>query len=222
MNKVRNYHSMTGFLDLLFLTLLGFVFLFMMAFMLITPEKKQADIKTKAEYVITLTWDKDSLDDIDLWLQDPIGNTLYFQAQDVGFMHLDRDDLGFSNDSIALPDGRIKSIKINQEIASIRGFITGEWVLNIHMYNKRDFTNLSYKHNKIKPTNVEVKIEKLNPYKLINYKTYIMKKHWEEITVVRFTMSAGGEIMSMSDLPKKLIKDSPVAGNSSLPSGEEY
>jgi len=219
MNRGRNYHSSTSFLDLLFNTVLVYVFLFFMAFLLITPEQKQSDIKTKAEFIVTLTWDDESVDDVDLWMEDPLGDTLYFRSTDVNFMHLDRDDLGFANDSITMPDGRVVSVSRNQEIASIRGFIPGEWILNIHMYNKRDFTDAKHNKNGIKPTNVKIKLEKINPsVKTIVYKTYVMRKHWEEITVVRFTMSANGDIISVSDLPKKLLFDSPIANDYTAPS----
>lgn len=195
--KLRNrYHNNTSFLDLLFNTLLAFVFLFIMAFLLIVPEKKDASIETKAEYVITLTWDDESEDDVDVWLEDPTSAVMSFQKREVNLTHLDRDDLGKKKDVIILQDGTEVEYKHNQEIVTIRGFIPGEWILNIHMYNKRDK----------KPTNVEVRIDKLNPsVKTIIYKKFIMNENWEEITVTRFTMTARGEILSMNDLFKELV-----------------
>ncbi len=198
MSYKKNYHSNIGFRDLLFNILLVFVFLFFISFVLIAPVKKEANISTKAEYIITLTWDDDSLDDIDTWLEDPLENILFFRSQDKGFMHLDKDDLGAYNDTIVMPDGTVVLIKTNQEIVTIRGFIPGEWVLNIHMFRKRSD----------KPSGVSVKVEKLNPtVKTIIYKEYIMDTAWEEITVARFTMTTNGEIIDMDDLPKSLIKD---------------
>lgn len=198
MSYLRNYHSNVGFRDLLFNTLLVFVFLFFTALLLIAPVKKEADITTKAEYIITLTWTEESTDDMDMWLRDPLGNILFFRNQSKGFMHLDKDDLGALNDTITMPDGTEVIININQEIVTIRGFIPGEWILNIHMYRKR------YD----KPSEVEVKVEKLNPsVKTVIYKEYSMDTAWEEITVARFIMAADGEIIDMDDLPKSLIQD---------------
>lgn len=198
MGYLRRYHSNTGFRDLLFNTLLVFVFLFVISFLLIAPEKKEADISTKAEYVITLTWTDDSSDDIDVWLQDPIGNILFFRNQDEGFMHIDRDDLGSLNDTITMPNGIEVVVNENQEIVTIRGFIPGEWILNIHMFRKR------YD----KPSRVKVKMEKLNPTVTMTiFKEYSMNKKWEEITVARFTMTANGDIIDMDDVPRSLIKD---------------
>ena len=57
-----------GFTDLLFNTLIGFVFLFVIAFLLIAPpvptDKK---IDPKAEILIILTWPEGSSKDIDMW-----------------------------------------------------------------------------------------------------------------------------------------------------------
>jgi hypothetical protein len=197
MRPRRIYYNNTSFLDLLFNTLVGFVFLFIIAFLLINPSIKKADIKTKAEFVITVTWSDDSQDDVDTWLQDPAGNVLHFRQKDVGLAHLDRDDLGKINDTIILDGGRRVEYTHNQELATIRGFLTGEWVLNVHMYSKRDPN----------PTLVEVRIDKLNPkVETVFYKKIMMKSRWEEITVTRFVMTNQGDIINWDDLPKTLVK----------------
>ena len=197
MRPRRIYYNNTSFLDLLFNTLVGFVFLFIIAFLLINPSIKKADIKTKAEFVITVTWSDDSQDDVDTWLQDPAGNVLHFRQRDVGLAHLDRDDLGKLNDTITLDDGRRVEYPHNQELTTIRGFLTGEWVLNVHMYNKRDAN----------PILVEVRIDKLNPkVETVFYKKIVMKSRWEEITVTRFVMTNQGDIINWDDLPKTLVK----------------
>lgn len=197
MRPRRIYYNNTSFLDLLFNTLVGFVLLFIIAFLLINPNIKKADIKTKAEFVISVTWSDNSQDDVDTWLQDPAGNVLHFRQKDVGLAHLDRDDLGHLNDIITLDDGRRVEYTHNQELTTIRGFITGEWVLNVHMYSKRDEN----------PTLVEVRIDKLNPtVQTLFYKKIVMKNKWEEITVTRFVMTSQGDIINWDDLPKKLLK----------------
>jgi hypothetical protein len=190
-------------LDLLFNTLVGFVFLFIVSFLLINPSIKKADIKTKAEFVITVTWSDNSRDDVDTWLQDPVGNILHFRQKDVGLAHLDRDDLGKANDVIILDDGSRVEYPHNQELTTIRGFLSGEWVLNLHMYSKRD----------LNPTLVEVRIDKLNPQvQTIFYKKIEMKRRWEEITVTRFVMTNQGEIISWDELPKTLLKHAALPG----------
>jgi len=203
MKPRRIYYNNTSFLDLLFNTLVGFVFLFIIAFLLINPSLKKADIKTKAEFVITVTWSDNSQDDVDTWLQDPAGNVLHFRQRDVGLAHLDRDDLGKINDTIILEDGRRVEYPHNQELTTIRGFLPGEWVLNVHMYNKRDAN----------PILVEVRIDKLNPkVETVFYKKVVMKTRWEEITVTRFVMTNQGDIIDWDDLPKTLVKIASLPG----------
>lgn len=203
MRPRRIYFNNTSFLDLLFNTLVGFVFLFIVSFLLINPSIKKADIKTKAEFVITVTWSDNSRDDVDTWLQDPVGNILHFRQKDVGLAHLDRDDLGKVNDVITLDDGRRVEYPHNQELTTIRGFLSGEWVLNLHMYSKRD----------LNPTLVEVRIDKLNPQvQTVFYKKIEMKRRWEEITVTRFVMTNQGEIISWDELPKTLLQHAALPG----------
>lgn len=192
----RNYHNSTSFLDLLFNTLLGFVLLFFISSLMMNPIAKKGDIDTKAEFVITVTWEDENDDDVDTWLRDPLGNVVYFRQKEAGLTHLDRDDLGKLNDRITLEDGTTYEYPHNQEITSIRGFIGGEWVLNVHMYSKRS----------PEPTKVEVRIDRLNPVvKTIFHREIFMERQWEEITVSRFVMTDHGEILSWDDLPKKLV-----------------
>ena len=197
----KSYANKTPFLDVLFNTLLGFVLLFTMAFMMMNVEKQDANAKMKAEYLISITWQDKSADDVDVWMEDPLGNVLFFRNKEIPMAHLDRDDLGIVNDTVILPNGVREIYERNQEIVTIRGFIPGEWILNIHMYRKIDK----------EPAIVEVRMDKINPkFKTIFSKKYTMGTFWEEITVSRFTMSADGQIMSLDDLPKRLIKSTVV------------
>jgi len=193
----KTYYNQTSMLDLLFNTLVGFVFLFVMAFLLINPITEKHNVRTNAEYIISLTWPDDNKNDIDVWLEDPAGHLLWFRAKDVGLMHLDRDDLGWDSDKITLADGSEISYDHNQEIVTIRGFIPGEWTLNVHWYKEKCK----------KKAEVLVQFSKLNPsVKLLLSKRITFKEEWEEITVSRFTMSRKGDITNWDTLPKKLVK----------------
>lgn len=193
----RSHKSNTVLLDLLFLMLLGIVAMFFLSWMMINPTKSKADIETKAEYVITVTWPKGCTDDVDTWLMNPLEQIVWYSNKEVGLMHLDRDDLGSSTDVLVLPDGRIVEYIYNQELTTIRGFIPGEWVLSIHMYSKKDSN----------PIEVLVAIDKLNPIvKRVFQKAFQMATHWEEITVARMEMTGNGDILKWDDLPKKMVK----------------
>jgi len=184
------------FTDLLFNLLLGYAFLFIISFLLIQPIVKKAEVSTQAEFIITVTWPVDNSDDIDTWLEDPLGNLIWFRQKENGLMHIDRDDIGSISDTVKLADGTIIKYPYNQEITTIRGFIPGEWILNIHVYRKRE------SH----PTLVNVTVDKLNPtIQTIILKKIEMTQSWEEVTVARFEMTSNGDIMSIEDLPKKLV-----------------
>lgn len=200
-NEMRSYYNPTTFHDLLMNSLLGFIMLFIIALLLINPAKKDAEIKKPpAEYMITITWPHGYESDVDIWVEDPIGNKLFFRQKDIGLMHLDRDDLGDANDVVWVNGQRI-TFDYNHEIVTIRGFISGEWIVNIHMYNKKDNG----------PVPVIVKMDKLNPtvVTVVN-KTIILKTNWQEVTVARFQMSNDGEILQWDNTFKKIIEDSGV------------
>lgn len=194
----RTYHNATSFLDLLFNCVVGFVMLFIIAFLLVSPiTQKKADIETKAEYVITVTWPDGNKNDVDTWLQDPRGKVMFYRNKDIGMAHLDRDDLGDINDIITLPNGTQIAYTHNQELTTIRGFVPGEWVLNLHLYNVRSQGN----------TPVEVKMDKLNPIvQTVLLETIVLEQKGQEKTVSRFTMTSDGEIISWDKTPKELIQ----------------
>lgn len=197
----KSYSSAIGFLDLLFNCLIVFVFMFVMAFAQIEPEAKKAELKTKAEYIITMTWPQEDSNDVDIWIMDPVGNLISFKKKSAGLTHIDRDDLGHAGDKFVTSDGQIVEYDYNQEIVTIRGFIPGEWIINIHLYKQ---------NQKVKPSMVKIRMDKLNPsvVSVLN-ETVILRYHWEEVTVIRFVMSSTGQIISRNKIPISLIKKHP-------------
>ena len=201
--RPKSYHSNTSFLDILFNTLVGFVLLFIIAFLLISPVKKKKEIEQKAEYVITVTWPGELSDDIDSWLEDPMENIMYFRKREVGLMHLDRDDLGKSNDHQFVPGIGSVNYPYNREITTIRGIMPGEYVFNVHLYRK------DHEGNSIPVT---VILEKLNPHvKLLYSKTVVLSELWEEKMIIRFVLDVDGEITESYFIYKPLVEK--VIGN---------
>ena len=94
--KILSIESSNGdaFTDLLFNALLGFAFMFFISFALIQKPQDGGKIDSKAEFIISAEWEDHHPDDIDLIVEDPQGNIVYFQRQQAGLMHLDRDDRG--------------------------------------------------------------------------------------------------------------------------------
>ena len=82
------------FTDVLFNALLGFAFMFSVAFIMIRPEITEGKVNPKAEFLITAQWPDNHPDDIDLIVEDGTGNLVWFDTREAGLMHLDRDDRG--------------------------------------------------------------------------------------------------------------------------------
>src|SRR5260221_6939503 len=111
---------------MLFKALQVIAFLFFITLMMIAPEAKSGKVDSKAEFLITITWPDNHPDDIDLFVQDPLGHIVFYRRREAGFMVLDRDDRGGANDFILVGDTKVNS-PIRQEIVSIRGIVAGEY-----------------------------------------------------------------------------------------------
>ena len=194
----RNYHTNMAFLDLLFNTLLCFAALFCLAFILINPSKKNKTVEAKAEFMITIIWPADMDDDVDTYVEDPEGNLVAFNRREQGLMHLDRDDVGFSSDRIQTSFGVVE-YKENREIVSLRGIVPGEYVVNVHMYTKRED----------KETPVTILLEKINPFKLFTARNVVLVQQGDEKTAFRFTLDDEGKVIDTNDLEKSLTSKNP-------------
>ena len=179
------YGSSVAFTDLLFNIVVGLAFLFLLAFILMNPIAKEKDVEEKSDFIIVMTWDNDSGDDIDLWVRDPGGRIVSFRNREIGFMHLDRDDLGLSNDKVQGPDGKMIYIYRNKEVISLRGFNEGTYLVNAHVYNKKP-----WKDKKLKPSTVKVELIKLNPYSEVAQAKFVAAKRGQEFTAFHFTLDA--------------------------------
>jgi len=216
----NKYKSTIGFTDMLFNILVGFAFLFIVAFLLIKPEAKKEDFERKAEFVIVMEWDHDEPDDIDLYVQDPTQTKVHFRLPITNFMYLDKDDLGFANDIVKNVDGTITKVNINREVVTIRGIIPGEYIINAHYYSARKWTGQTlstniddpdnYDQRKGGPTgkNLTVKIElhKVDPYKIwwIGEKTFTHRG--QEETFMRFTIDPDGkQVGDFTYVEKKFV-----------------
>ncbi|OED38198.1 hypothetical protein AB833_20715 [Chromatiales bacterium (ex Bugula neritina AB1)] len=183
------------FTDLLFNILLGFILLFFIAILFLSPTKDSGKININAEYVISVTWADNSPDDIDTWVEDPNGNIVWFRNRSSGLVHLDRDDRGMLNDTITVEGKQIDN-PLNQEIAAIRGIVAGEYIVNVHYYDSETR----------QPVPVTVKVSRINPvYTVAYYGETKLNTKGEEKTAVRFTLGADGSISNINQLPKQLV-----------------
>ena len=202
--RIRTYGSQIAFIDLLFNTLVGFVFLFVLAFILINPVAKKSNVEVIAEFIITVSWPDQSADDVDTWVKDPAGNIVGFKMKDRGLMNLDRDDLGRSNDTITTTNGEKLYVRQNIEHITIRGIIPGEYVVNVHLYRRVPKNEVKDEHY-FEVIPVRVNVEKLNPYGVVYIKDVTLAIKGEEKTVLRFTVNEDGDVTDINELPFKII-----------------
>ena len=202
---MRKYQSNLAFVDFLFILLLAFISMFILALILINPVTKKSEVERKAEFLITLEWDKESRDDVDIWVEDPLGKVVSFRNKTVDVMHLDKDDLGQLNDTIRFPDGSTQVIHLNREVVTLRGWVEGEYTINAHMYNKRDRSHPSDANSYGHPTNVKVEMLRINPYKILFEEKFILTHRGEEVTIRRVTLNKDGEIIATNKREKSFV-----------------
>jgi len=83
---------------------------------------------------------------------------------------------------------------INQEVVTIRGIVSGEYIVNLQYY--KALTQ--------KPVTATVKIEKVNPsLKVVYVDKVTLQNEDDEMTVVRFNLDANGEVQNINHLQKK-------------------
>ncbi|RKZ67757.1 MAG: hypothetical protein DRQ48_09380 [Gammaproteobacteria bacterium] len=184
------------FTDLLFNSLLAFTLLFLITILFLNPPAKKGIIDPKAEFIITVKWDDNSPDDVDTWVRDPSGATVWFRNNEVGLMHLDRDDRGIAKDSIVVNGIEVIN-PLNQEVITIRGNVPGEYIVNVHYYNSKT----------LRQANVEVRGIKVNPrLEVIYYGTLVLENKGDEKTAFRFTIDAEGNVSNVNTLFKSIVE----------------
>jgi hypothetical protein len=181
---------------MLFKALQVLAFLLFIALLVVAPDAKEGKVDPKAEFLITTSWPDNHPDDIDLFVQDPIGNMVWYRRREAGFMVLDRDDRGGANDFILVNGQKVLS-PIRQEIVSIRGIVAGEYTVNIY-----HFAALTGR-----PVPVSVKVEKLNPtVQVVHYDTIELDHGGMEKTAVRFVVDQSGTVTDVNRNEKSLLQ----------------
>ena len=192
---LNNGEGQDAFTDLLFNSLLGFAFMFAIAFMLISDPSDGGKIDSKAEILISVRWPDQHPDDVDAIVESPQGGLVWYHNRDTGLMHLDRDDRGIFADKMNV-NGATNSNPINQETITIRALQSGEYVVNL----------LHYQANYDKPLTVDVKVEKLNPeVELVYYGSHELKGVGDVQTAVRFSIDSKNNISDVNQIQKRLL-----------------
>jgi len=172
-------------------------FLFFIALLAIAPEANDGKIVSKAEFIVTLDWPDNHPDDLDLFVQDAVGNVAWYRHREAGFMVLERDDRGGFNDFILVNGKKIPS-PIREEIVAIRGIFPGEYTVNVSHFQAT--TGL--------PVPATVKVQKLNPTTQVVFDNVVTVDHTgDEKTVVRFTLDDAGNVIDVNSRQKSLIEN---------------
>lgn len=196
----RPNSTTTAFLDVLFNTILGFFILLILTMVLVNPKAKNKteDISLKAEIVVSISWPDNNTDDVDLLVQIPTGDIVFFRKKEAPLANLDRDDTGVNSDVIVI-DGVRTISNTNWENVTIRKKIAGKYVVNVLMYNKREDST----------TPVNIKVIGLNPFRLIHQgKVFLDSAHQEETAVV-FQLDGNGNVVNKHSNHTSLIEGNP-------------
>lgn len=200
------FKSDLAFLDMLFNMTLAFAFLFLIAFLLINPPAPtDPGVKLKAEYVITMSWPDEVMDDIDLWLMAPDGEKIMYKHRDGKFITLDRDDRGGPGDIITDDRAQTTWIKSNREMMTIRAVVPGRYVVACHVFSIRDnYGGVST--DKILPYPVKLEMIRLNPRLTEVGKSEVtVTAHGEERVFFAFIVHADGNVTLDKDADDSIV-----------------
>ncbi len=154
--------------------------------------EEKAGLRTEGKYAIVLQWPGESADDVDLYVRDPSGRIVFFNARERGQMHLEHDDRGKQQGQKASTDAP----RTREERVIMRGVIPGEYIVNVHMYHKWDTA----------PTPVRVRLVALKGIDdELAERDLVLSTNGAEATAFRFTMSEGGTVTGTNRLERRLI-----------------
>ena len=190
----KKFFSFRPFIDVLFCCLLMLVAIL---FLLKTEEEKTKMRPPNVLYEVVLTWDGESDDDLDLYVQAASGHVVSFNNREGGqgsLISLDHDALGKSRNN-SLPNEAGKIVNFNEEIVSFRGATEGENIVTVHVYLKRDD----------EPIKATIKLIKIKPFKEITVKEREFTTTGDEVTAFRFKTNAAGEVIEVNELTANLV-----------------
>lgn len=182
MNKV----SLTAYVDLLSCLLVFFIIAFAVVSLKMKENENDANMKSRAEFVITIDWEDNSDSDIDLFMAKDGKDIVYFGNKNVPEVFtLERDDLGTED---AQP--------IRREIVTIRNKQAGEYYISLVYWTKR---------TKFDGANVKVNVVKLNPFQEVHSQTYELTEQSAETFVVSFKVDSNGNVVEVNTVKKASV-----------------
>lgn len=187
--KNNRYSDDRGFTDLLFNLVLGFSYLFLIAFLLINPIKEDSIIEPRALMKLIVTWPDSDVNDVDTWIKCDSLGIVSFRDKDNGILHLDRDDQGETNDKVVINGQEVVS-NLNYEIINFRQKYPCRYFVNMHLYSRKDELN--------KPIPIKIKLYDLTPYKKLAESTVVLRQEGSEVASLQFTIDSEGNIINIT------------------------
>tara|TARA_R100000808_G_scaffold21250_1_gene45976 strand:+ start:2077 stop:2610 length:534 start_codon:yes stop_codon:yes gene_type:complete len=167
-------------------------------FLLKSSEEKTKMRPPNVLYEVILTWDGNSEDDLDIYVQSASGHVVSFNNREGGegsLVSLNHDALGKSRNNSLNVDAEGKVVGFNEEIVAFRGVVEGENIVNVHVYSKKDQ----------EPIEATIILIKVKPYKEIVSKKRVFAATGEEKTAFRFKTDKNGEVVEVNELPASLL-----------------
>jgi len=186
-------HEQTVFRDVLMLALAGFVAIVILLLPHLNPPgaKETASAEPPGNVVVEARWPDGLATDVDLWVQAPGDVPVGYSNKGGAVFNLLRDDLG----------ARADSTPLNYEVSYARGVIAGEYTVNLHLYRNEEAVSPV-----ATTVVVSVKPAPHRSAKQILLSTVDLAREGQEITVFRFELDEGGDLVpgSVHGLPKSL------------------
>lgn len=183
--------------------LANLVLVFAVLALLASHQKPQAP--QNVQFAIVDAWAAGSAADVDTYVRDPTGQVCYFADPNVGLMNLEHDDLGTPVSGVQqLPDGRTVTVRYNGERVDMRGFVPGEYTVNVQAYDMHDAG----------PTQVHVQLWEAD--RRVVERTVTLDRTGAERTAFRFTLTPSGRVTGVNQVQAALVT---AADGGPLPTG---
>ena len=190
----KKFFSFRPFIDVLFCCLLMLVAIL---FLLKADEEQVKMRPPNTLYEVVLTWDGNSEDDLDLYVQAATGHVVSFNNREGGegsLISLNHDALGKSRNNSLVTTSEGKVVGFNEDIVAFRGATEGENIVTVHVYSKKDD----------EPTEATITLIKVKPYKQVVTKKRVFSTTGDEKVAFRFKTDKNGEVVDINELSASL------------------
>ena len=193
------------FRDTVFLMMIVFVVLFLIAVFHINPDAKKHEEETvpPGNIIVNIFWEDGKNIDVDLWMKGPGDKLAVGYSNRAGrTFNLLRDDLGMVNDDTDM----------NFENGYTRGLPDGNYIINVHMYANKEVPPVF-------PVNVKVVVSMMGPAAGKSSKTEIffgeipLHHNNEEVTVVQFQIKNKQLVKGSVNSIQQKIRNVGVSSN---------